>query len=67
MRTEEKKREILEKVEELEYERRCIKHKICPDCGGILSDYDSLFFKSSSTPKLQCDDCYEKWNYYVCR
>jgi len=34
------KEEILAKVEEREYENRCVNAKICPKCGGNLSIKD---------------------------
>jgi len=32
--------EILKKVEEVEYERKCIATGICPACGGDLESYE---------------------------
>lgn len=35
-----RKVEILKKVKQREYEKRCIDVRICPECGGDLVDGD---------------------------
>jgi len=45
------KQEILKRVEEREFEKRCIKVLICPNCGNDLI----IGFDGSSY--LKCEDC----------
>ncbi len=52
------KSEILEKVKELEYKKRCVNVRICPTCGQDLVSA----FNGSSIDRV-CKACNQCWDY----